>query len=54
MRLSPGNADGDGVCDGLEYFYRSDPKVAASHPPIPLLKPGRSQHGQCYIRYLSV
>lgn len=36
-RLLPGDEDGDGVCDGLEFFYRTDPKVAAIHPRFTVL-----------------
>ncbi|HSI11192.1 MAG TPA: hypothetical protein VK961_04075 [Chthoniobacter sp.] len=36
-RLFPGDEDGDGVCDGLEFFYRTDPKISASHPHLTVL-----------------
>ena len=32
--LLPGDADGDGVCDGLEYFFQTDPHNPASHPHL--------------------
>lgn len=32
--LFPGDADGDGVCDGLEYFFQSDAHNPALHPRL--------------------
>ena len=36
--LFPGDKDGDGVCDGLEYFYRTDSQSAASRPAVDVLR----------------
>lgn len=39
--LLPSDRDGDGVCDGLELFFHTDPRNALDHPSIFL----RLEHG---------
>lgn len=50
-RLFSSDQDGDGVCDGLEFFYRTDPKFAPSHPRLSVLNSrggGREQATATY------
>src|SRR5947207_8702537 len=40
--LFPGDRDGDGACDGLEYFRGTDANSASNHPSFHLFLEGSS------------